>query len=198
MTRECFPSNALIVIGGASGAGKSNLARRVAKEFDVPQYELDRMFNRMKKPFEKMETLNADQRKTHRNDVMTELAGEVLHCFANLNTMMILEGGWISPLEVKGFTDQGRSLVSVFLGYCGSGKKRLEGFQKGNLHWSAGKALSEHERTRVERFFDKQITKSMALGETCRELGLKFVDTTEESGFEGAFQYLKSEIKDVS
>lgn len=195
MTQENPTPHGLIVIGGVSGAGKSSLSKRLASEFGFPQYELDKMFNRLKKPFEEMVSLSEEQRRDHRNNLMTEIASELLQCFASLDTTAILEGGWITPVEIKSMSGMGPPLVSVFLGYGGSGRIRLENFQQGNSHWSVGKELPEQERERVECFFDKQIRKSVLLRKDCSEFGLKYIDTTEENGFERAFRYLKSEVE---
>ncbi|MES0882852.1 hypothetical protein [Roseibium sp. SCP14] len=187
--------NTLIVIAGASGAGKSTLARRIENELKVPHYELDRVFNLLKRPFDGMAIESDALRKQYRQDVTAALVPEILNSFVDLNVSAVVEGGWLSPKEVRTLQLQSKSIVPLFLGYGGTGRNRLEQFQRGTTHWSSEKVLSSAERERVEEFFDKQVRKSVSLKRECEDSGLKYLDTTEESGFEAAFQYLKTEIE---
>ena len=193
--KEGLRGSGLIVIAGASGAGKSCLARRMERELAFPHYELDRLFNLLKQPFDRMAIESEDVRKRYRSDVTAALVPEILGSFVKLNVRAIVEGGWLSPKDVASLMHQYSGLACLFLGYGGSGESRLKQFQRGTTHWSSGKELTADEHRKVVEFFDKQIRKSVELRTECDVLGLKYIDTTEEHGFETAFRYLRSEVE---
>jgi shikimate kinase len=151
-------------IGGASGSGKSTVAKRLSKNSGLGLIELDAIFNAVEASVESKETAPK---------VMNNVAGSLIKQLLAARISCIVEGGWLRPEAAKQISLDCPHFHAVYCAYPNTPPEvRLELLRTDGTHWIAQK---NHEDA-LAALRDQN---SQWYEEECKRLKLTFFDFSE-------------------
>jgi predicted kinase len=146
------------LIGGASAAGKSTVAKVIARELGVPLIELDLIFDAIS-------NCEAATAATSTQGICETLLSGLVSAGANC----VVEGGWIQPEIAEKY--RGAGLQAVFCGYPNAtAEDRLKAMQGGH-HW-----MTKIDPKDAIRLLEKQIKDSNSYRVRAEKLSFDFID----------------------
>lgn len=171
-------------IGGASGAGKSTVASRLAAYYGFEHIELDKIFVSVGQWVE-----DPDLRSSLTDSQSILVADWLLR----LNAGCILEGGWINPAQAQKLIDKyGDRFCPVYCGFKGDSAElhhRYALTSAHSQHW-----LIRESRSEAYAWLERQVVGSLWYESECLEFGFPFFDFSD---FNAGSSRLESHFRDL-
>jgi hypothetical protein len=155
-------------IGGVSGAGKTSVAKRLARTTGRPVFSLDRYYGILLKSSIEQELAKA---------AMALIAMRLVEDLMAADCRCVVEGGWIGPDKAADFRDKyGPAFLPVFCGYSDEHlAERYEHIKADKQHW-----LSRLQRDIAWPFMVKQTAGSRHVRHACERADFPYLDFTDQ------------------
>ena len=153
-------------VGGASGAGKTTVTKKLSQKFDIPVVELD--------DFQRL-IMTAVPVLENRITAMRTISRCVIEQLVGARSRTLVDGAWIEPEEAAELRARyGASFHPVYCGYQDQDlSARLTGLRNKGSHW-----LSREPGEAAAAFMLKQSRDSERLRAECARWGMSYCDFT--------------------
>lgn len=187
----------LILIGGASRAGKTLLAQKLLRNYQVPYFSVDYLVSGFRN-FPEL-GISHDDNTVHCAERLWPILKPILKNIVEAEPLYLVEGDRILPNQVAEFTKEHDNAISCFLGYTQiSTEQKVKDIQ--SFSGEVNNWLADESDEYIFSIVKEGVEFSKMIQAECTSFGLKYFDVSDNflGAFDSAYFYIKEVLQGIS